>query len=77
MTDNDRRHDTREAAAFLTDRGYRIAPATLTRLRCAGGGPVFEVFGHRPVYRVDDLLAWARARTTNHGRPIANHAEAA
>jgi hypothetical protein len=28
------------------------------------GGPAFEVFGHRPLYRADDLLAWARSRTT-------------
>ena len=63
-TDTDRRHDTTEAAAYLTRHGYRVAPATLTRMRCVGGGPAFEVFGHRPVYRASDLLAWARSRTT-------------
>jgi len=30
MTDIDRRHDTTEAAAYLTAHGYRVAPATLT-----------------------------------------------
>jgi hypothetical protein len=56
--------DTREAAAFLTERGFRIAPATLNKLRCLGGGPHFEVFGRRPLYREKALLEWVRARTT-------------
>jgi hypothetical protein len=64
MTDVHRRYGTTEASAFLTAHGYRVAPATLTRMRCVGGGPAFEVFGHRPVYRAEDLLAWARSRTT-------------
>jgi hypothetical protein len=38
MTDIDHRRDTKEAAAFLTSLGYRTAPATLTKLRCIGGG---------------------------------------
>jgi hypothetical protein len=58
------RLDRRQAAAFLTERGYRTAPATLPKLACIGGGPVFESFGRRPLYREADLLAWAQARTT-------------
>jgi hypothetical protein len=54
----------KEAAQFLTDRGYRTAPATLAKLACIGGGPAFESFGRRPLYREADLLAWAQARTT-------------
>ena len=58
------RLDRRQAAAFLTERGYRTAPATLAKLASIGGGPVFESFGRRPLYREGDLLAWAQARTT-------------
>jgi hypothetical protein len=60
----EQRLDRREAAAFLTARGYRTAPATLAKLACIGGGPTFESFGRRPLYREVDLLAWARAKTT-------------
>jgi hypothetical protein len=56
--------DRRQAAAFLTDRGYRTAPTTLAKLACIGGGPTFESFGRKPLYRETDLLAWARAKTT-------------
>ena len=58
------RLDRRQAAAFLTARGYRTAPATLAKLACVGGGPTFESFGRKPLYREADLLAWARAKTT-------------
>jgi hypothetical protein len=60
----ERRLSRKEAAQFLTDRGYRTAPATLAKLACVGGGPTFESFGRRPLYREVDLLAWAEARTT-------------
>jgi hypothetical protein len=56
--------DRKEAAQFLTSRGFKTAPATLAKLACLGGGPVFESFGRRPLYREADLLAWAQARTT-------------
>jgi hypothetical protein len=62
--DIQRRLDRKEAAAFLTARGYRTAPATLAKLACIGGGPVFESFGRRPLYREVDLLAWVQARST-------------
>jgi hypothetical protein len=59
-----RRLDRKEAAQFLTSRGYRTAAATLAKLACIGGGPTFESFGRRPLYREADLLAWAQARST-------------
>jgi hypothetical protein len=60
----DRRLDRRQAAEFLSAQGYRTAPATLAKLACIGGGPIFESFGRKPLYREVDLLAWARAKTT-------------
>ena len=62
--DYDRLFDRKQAASFLTERGYRTAVATLAKLACIGGGPTFESFGRRPLYRETDLLAWAQARTT-------------
>ena len=58
------RLDRRQAAALLTARGYRTAPATLAKLACVGDGPTFESFGRKPLYREADLLARARAKTT-------------
>jgi len=60
----ERRLDRKEAASFLTSHGYRTAPATLAKLACIGGGPAFESFGRRPLYRETELLAWAKARST-------------
>jgi hypothetical protein len=54
----------KDAAQFLTERGYKTAPATLAKLACLGGGPQFQSWGRRPLYREGDLLAWAQARTT-------------
>jgi hypothetical protein len=62
--DVQRRLDRKEAAQFLTARGFRTAPATLAKLACVGGGPAFESFGRRPLYREAELLAWAQARST-------------
>jgi hypothetical protein len=56
--------DRKEAALFLTSRGFKTAPATLAKLACLGGGPTFESFGRRPLYHEADLPAWAQARTT-------------
>jgi hypothetical protein len=63
MTGLERRRDTRQAAAFLTDQGFKTAPATLRKLRCVGGGPEFELFGRIPVYTDSALLNWALSRT--------------
>jgi hypothetical protein len=52
--------DRRQAADFLTARGYRIAPATLAKLASIGGGPTFQSFGRKPLYREADLLAQTR-----------------
>ena len=60
MTELDKRLDTREASVFLTAIGYTTAPATLNKLRCIGGGPVFEKFGRRPLYSETSLLSWVR-----------------
>jgi len=54
----------RQAADFLSAHGFRTAPETLAKVACIGGGPMFESFGRKPLYREADLLAWARARTT-------------
>jgi len=60
--DDDKHLDTAQAAEFLTARGYRTAPATLTKLRSVGGGPEFALWGRHPIYTPPALLAWAAER---------------
>jgi hypothetical protein len=62
--DNERRLTRAEAAAFLSERGYRVAYATLNKYATVGGGPVFESFGRRPLYKPSSLLEWVKSRTT-------------
>jgi hypothetical protein len=75
--EHERRLDRKEAAQFLTTRGYRTAHATLAKLACIGGGPVFQSFGRKPLYREADLLAWAQAKTTGPRRSTSDPGRAA
>jgi hypothetical protein len=77
MTSIERRLDTRQAAAFLTDLGFRTAPATLNKLRCVGGGPEFECFGRQPLYSATALLNWAATRCTKPRRSTSDDGRAA
>ena len=75
---DDRPLSRNEAADFLTSRGYPVAPATLAKLASIGGGPVFESFGRKPLYRPADLLMWVRAKSSGPRRStsdkVAGHA---
>lgn len=42
--------------------GIEIAKATLDRMATVGGGPVMQYAGRIPLYRLEDLDAWAEAR---------------
>jgi hypothetical protein len=58
------RFTRRQAAEFLTEQGYPVASTTLAKYASVGGGPIFESFGRKPLYRPDDLLTWANERST-------------
>jgi hypothetical protein len=65
---------TRPAAAqFLTEQGFPTTPSTLATKATRGGGPEYECFGRRPLYRPSKLLEWARSRLS---KPVRNTAEA-
>lgn len=51
-----------EASRILATLGVPLAPATLTRLRCVGGGPRFTKFGRTPMYARQSLEDWADSR---------------
>ncbi len=54
----------RDAARYLTERGYPTAQRTLEKLACLGGGPSYRLYGRRALYTPHDLIAWAKARTS-------------
>jgi hypothetical protein len=50
--------DVRGAAKFLS-----VSKALLDKLRTTGGGPRFSKAGRKIIYRTDELLNWASARS--------------
>ncbi|WP_374623140.1 hypothetical protein [Devosia sp.] len=42
--------------------GIEIAPATLAKYACLGGGPALVYFGRVPLYELSALNEWAEAR---------------
>lgn len=52
----------RQASAFLAERGYVVAPATLQTLASRGGGPAYRRFGKLAMYAEGDLVAWVLER---------------
>jgi len=54
---------TRKAAAeALTAAGFPVKVATLATKATRGGGPPYQLFGKKPLYRWSDTLAWAHSR---------------
>ena len=62
----------REAADFLTERGFKVSTATLAKLVVSGDGPTYRVFGRFPLYLDEDLLSWAEKRCS---RPVRSTGE--
>jgi len=59
--------DTAQAALYTG-----LAPATLEKLRCLGGGPRFVRFGRRAVrYLKADVDQWLAARTFENTSEVA------
>jgi hypothetical protein len=49
-------------AAALSEAGFPVKPATLATKATRGGGPPFQRFGSRPLYKWADALRWAQSR---------------
>jgi hypothetical protein len=52
----------RKTAAALTEAGFPVKEATLATKATRGGGPPYQKFGSRALYRWGDALLWAKAR---------------
>jgi hypothetical protein len=55
----------KNTAEALTEHGFPTTEATLATLASRGGGPVFQKWGQRCVYRWGDAIAWAEGRLSN------------
>jgi hypothetical protein len=56
------RHQT---AAALTEAGYPVKPDTLATKATRGGGPPYQKFGSRVLYRWGSSLQWANDRLSD------------
>ena len=54
---------TRDAMAVaLTAAGFPVKAKTLATKASRGGGPPYQLFGPRVLYRWGDAVAWAKSR---------------
>jgi hypothetical protein len=51
-----------ETAEALSSLGFKTTKSTLATKAVRGGGPVYQLFGTKPVYRWADALAWAESK---------------
>jgi hypothetical protein len=64
---------TRDAlAAALTAAGFPVKAATLATKATRGGGPPYQHFGPRPLYRWGPAVAWAQSRLSD---PVGSSSE--
>ena len=47
--------DRREAADYLTERGFKTSWRTLQKQASTGGGPRYYIYGNKALYRPEDL----------------------
>ncbi len=69
----DTMRDRKATAEALTNAGFPVFPATLATMATRGGGPQYQLFGRKPLYRWGDALEWARGRLS---KPIRSTSEA-
>jgi hypothetical protein len=80
-TDPDTLLSRAQTAAALTNSGFPIAEATLATRATRGGGPPYQLFGPRVLYRWGEALSWARSRltaprrSTSEGDALEGHAK--
>jgi len=51
-----------ESAEYLTAQGLPTPKGTLQKLASVGGGPRYQIWGNRVLYKPSDLMDWAASR---------------
>ncbi len=72
-SDPNARLDRKTLALTMTAAGFPISQATLATLASRGGGPAFQLWGRKPLYRWGSALEWAESRLT---APVRSTSEA-
>jgi hypothetical protein len=54
-----------QTSRALKRAGYPVEKATLATLASRGGGPEYQRFGRRVIYRWGPTLAWAKSRLSS------------
>ncbi len=62
-----------DVASALSEAGFPVSAATLATKAVRGGGPSYQLFGRKPLYRWGSALEWARGRLS---QPVTNTSEA-
>jgi hypothetical protein len=67
-----------QTAAALTEAGFPTSPATLSTKATRGGGPPYQRWGPRVIYRWGTSLEWAKTRLSTPVRSTSelDHAKA-
>jgi len=52
----------RQAAEYLTSKGFPVSWKYFQKLATVGGGPIYQRFGNHALYTPENLDAWAAAR---------------
>lgn len=74
MTEHPRLRRAEVPTYLLEKHGIPIAFKTLEKMASIGGGPVMQYSGRIPLYRPEDLDAWAEQRLS---KPVRSTAEKA
>jgi hypothetical protein len=51
-----------KTADALNGAGFPITYKTLATMACRGGGPPYQLWGTKPLYRWSEALEWAKGR---------------
>ncbi len=62
-----------ESSQFLGKLGLPVAVGTLAKMRCVGGGPVFQSFGRFPRYRPSRLREYAASKLSGERRSTSDN----
>jgi hypothetical protein len=63
----------KQNAEALSDAGYPTSEATLATMATRGGGPAYQLYGRKPLYRWGTSLEWAKSRLS---KPVRSTSEA-
>ena len=66
---DDKYLDRAGAATYLSEKGLKITKGTLQKYATVGGGPEYQHFGNRVVYKPPKLDVWADQKLATPRRP--------